>query len=225
MTPPPLERESLLAAAHVLGRADAALVSLWCAHGLADEQIAAMSGVSAERLSSRRERIAPRLATLDALDLDRVRDSLAALAQPPPAVEPASEATPEAAAQQSTHVGADPGSAALAEPASPQRRRRRHRRVLGGAIAALCVALGVTVLATQRADAAPSSGLALSAGALRAFPAAPARPHTASPPAARRQPDRERAPDPRAGARDECGPAFDLNPRAGQRPASAARAA
>ncbi len=215
--------------ARALDAADRALVDLWCAHGLDDRRIAAMSGVRPERLIARRERIARRLA-LRGLDGELVRGLLASLAEGPAwraepravAAPPAPTGSPIPAARAvapslPAPTGSlipaaravapslpaptrpsipaaggvasslpDPGqwpAHSVPIPASTPTRlavkaqaRRRHRRAFGGAIAAVFLALGIAVLASQRSIAAPAGGRAPGARMVQAPRPAPERP-------------------------------------------------
>ncbi len=197
--------------ARALDAADRALVDLWCAHGLDDRRIAAMSGVRPERLIARRERIARRLA-LRGLDGELVRGLLASLAEGPAwRAEPRAVAAPPAptgspipaaravapslpaptrpsipAAGGVASSLPDPGqwpAHSVPIPASTPTRlavkaqaRRRHRRAFGGAIAAVFLALGIAVLASQRSIAAPAGGRAPGARMVQAPRPAPERP-------------------------------------------------
>jgi len=194
----PPDASSLLSAAAALDAADRALLDLWCVRRLTDDRLEAMSGVGADRLRARRERIFTRLAELQDLDADQVSEALTALAgMTPVATAPASglllgpAAARMAARRPGLHLG--PAAARLGNPPSPAgapapstpdhaRRparpaRRRHRRAVGGAVAAVCLAIGIAAFASQRADARSASMHSVSAGALRAHRTAPARPH------------------------------------------------
>jgi hypothetical protein len=133
---PPIDVHTLLEAGGQLGEeADRALLSLLCVHRLSEARIASLSGVGADRLRARRERVAALLAAAMGRAGEDVGDALAVLAagaQVP--------SRPEAASDRGRRA-----------PAA-----RRRRRVLGGAIAGLCIALGIVAFTAERAHARPS---------------------------------------------------------------------
>ncbi|MHB1833629.1 MAG: hypothetical protein ACYCXW_01560 [Solirubrobacteraceae bacterium] len=214
----PPDASSLLSAAGALDEADRALLDLWCVRRLSDDRLEAMSGVRADRLRARRERICARLAQLHGVDSDQVSEALAALAAAAPANHPGSVLGPAAARISAPLPGmllgpaaarmaaprsgaflgpaaarmaagcADAASAAGHEPAqptavpaastpAPRARSRRHRRAVGGAVAAVCLAIGIAAFASQRADARSASPRPVSAGSALAAP----RPGSARP--------------------------------------------
>jgi len=173
---PAIDPDTLLQAGSELGAADRALLSLLCVHRLSEARIASLSGIGADRLRARRERVAALLEAALGQPREVVADALAALAAAAEACPaPGAQAAPAAGAQAAPAEGGNAGPAAgdqatagaageraagQVDAAAGRRGRRnppahRRRRLLGGAIAGLCIALGIVALEAERAHARP----------------------------------------------------------------------